>query len=87
MVIDGTELMTDKTKFRWQAEVFDILNIYKDFNTPDCDYSSQTTKVINDNMLLKLPKGKHTLVLKGKIPNDDSMLVSEAKVTWNLTVE
>lgn len=89
VVLDGTELMTDKTKFREQTDVFDVLNIHKDFNTPDCDYSGQTAKVINDgySMLLKLPKGKHTLVLKGTIPNDDPTLVFEAEVTWNLMVE
>ena len=90
VLLDGTELITDKTKVRWQSEVFDIVNIHKDWNsTLPCDYTGKTAKVVSDSyaVFLKLPKGKHVLVMRGVIPNADPANVFEAIVTWNLTVE
>ena len=88
VVLDGVELMPDKTKFRRKSDVFDLV-IHPDYNNPACDYSKQTAKTISDSfeILLKLPKGKHVLVMKGIFPDPDPANVFEAIVTWNLTVE
>lgn len=86
--LDGTELITDKTKFRTKSDVFEV-TIHKDFNTSNCDYTGKKAKVVSDyySILLKIPKGKHTLVMKGVIPAANPADVFEPEVTWNLTVE
>lgn len=86
--LDGTELVTDKNQFRVKSDVIEV-TIHKDFNNPQCDYTGKKAKAVSDGygMLLKIPKGKHTLVMKGTIPADKSEDVFEAEVTWNLTVE
>lgn len=86
--LDGTELISEKTKFRFKSEVFES-NIHNDFNSLPCDYTGQKAKLISDgyNILMKIPKGKHTLVMKGIIPDADPANVFEAEVTWNITVE
>lgn len=86
--LDGTELVTDKTKFRTKSDIIE-LTIHKDFNTPNCDYTGKKAKMVSDHysILLKMPKGKHTLIMKGTIPAANPADTFEAEVTWNLTVE
>ena len=86
--LDGVELMTDKTKFRWKSDVYEA-TIHKDFDNPKCDYTGKKAKLVSDSysILLKIPKGKHTLIMKGTIPTANPADVFEPEVTWNLTVE
>ncbi len=82
--IDGIEYMTDLAKYKIATDVFQA-TIDAGFNNPKCDYSNQKAKIYGEDyaIILKLPKGKHILVMKG----EDSSNNFEATVTWNLTVE
>lgn len=84
--VDGVEYMTDKSKFRIQSDVIE-LTVHKDFDKPNCNYAGQKAKLISDGfaILMKLPKGKHTIIMKGE--DNSSIPAFVAEVTWNVIVE
>jgi hypothetical protein len=81
--LDGKEIVADLKKYQIKTKSFSSL-IAADFNNPNCDYSKQNATMVADGyfLLLKLPKGKHTITYNSVIPN-----VVHPPDTWNLTVE
>ena len=83
--LDGVEIVPDLTKYRAKTKLFTML-IGKGFDDPNCDYSKQNASVAVDGyyLLLKIPKGKHTLTYNAIVPSDPTPHPAD---TWNLTVE
>lgn len=83
--LDGVEIVPDLTKYRVKTKAFTML-IANDFNTPACDYSKQNATVASEGfaLLMKIPKGKHTLTYNTQFDSDP---VPHQADTWNLIVE
>lgn len=90
VVLNGQELVTDANRegFYTETAVFPF-KPHKDFNYPDCDYSAKTAKAYaaGYSMLLKLPPGNHTLVVKASDLAPDGSGLLEGEVVWHLTVQ
>ena len=83
--LDGVELATDWTKYRVKSKSFTFAPD-KEFLDTNCDYSKQKAIAITDGyyLLLKIPKGKHTLTYNANAPSEPTPHQPD---TWNLTVE
>ena len=90
MVLDGQELITNANRegFYVETDLF-ALKPNKDFDYPDCDYSAKTANAYGAgySMLMKLPLGSHTLMVKGGHPATADSDAFEAEVLWHLTVQ
>jgi len=89
VTLNGKELLTNanRAEFFTETEVFPF-KPHKDFDYPDCDYSAKTAKAYSQgyDILLKLPPGSHTLVVKATNAEPGSD-VFETEVLWHLTVQ
>ncbi len=90
VVLDGQELITNANRegFYADTELY-ALKQHKDFDNPNCDYSAKTTKAYTAgySILMKLPPGSHTLVVKAGMPATTNSLAFETEVLWHLTVQ
>jgi hypothetical protein len=86
--LDGQDIVPDVKKYFVKTKAFDLA-VPDDYQDPTCDNKGKLAHTISHSyaLLLKLPKGKHTVVYKGAFPNADPKLNFETEVTWNLTVE
>ncbi len=84
----GTVSRANRDGFYTTTEVFPF-NPHKDFDYPDCDYSAKTAKGYSEgySVLLKLPPGNHTLVVKATNASADGSDPFETEVLWKLTVQ
>ncbi|WP_420151124.1 hypothetical protein [Spirosoma sp.] len=84
--VDGVNLLTDLKKYRIKTPAFE-LGIHMDYLDPACDNGTQKAIAVDDgfSILLKLPKGQHTIAMAGEIPDAAHPFTTE--VIWNLTVE
>lgn len=90
VVLDGQELITNANRegFYVETDLF-LVKPHKDFDYPDCDYSAKTAKAYGAgySMLLKLPPGSHTLLVKASLPATANTGAFETEVLWHLTVQ
>jgi hypothetical protein len=86
--LDGKDIVPDLKKYLAKTKAFD-LTVPEEYQDPACDNKGKKAHTLAHSyaLLLKLPKGKHTLVYTGAFPNADPNLNFETEVTWNLTVE
>jgi hypothetical protein len=86
--LDGQDLVPDVKKYLSKSKAFD-LSVPAEYQDPACNNSGKKAHALSHSyaLLLKLTKGKHTLVYSGAFPNADPNLNFETEVTWNLTVE
>lgn len=82
--LDGQPIVSDLKQYRVTTPIHK-LTIHPDYLDLKCDYTGQQASVLDDGiyLLLKLPKGKHTLTYGGAYP----AYSFETFMTWNLTVE
>lgn len=82
--LNGQDIVADLKPYRFSSKAFQFA-INKDYTDPNCDYSGQQPTAVTDgyNLLIKLPKGKHTLSYTAAFPAYNFAL----DMTWNLTVE
>lgn len=90
VVLNGQELVTkaNREEFYVETEVYPF-RPHKDFDFPDCDYSAKTAKAysVGYSMLMKLPPGSHTLLVKSSHPATVDADAFESEVLWHLTVQ
>lgn len=81
---DGQDIAPNLTSYRVITKAFKFA-LHKDYTDPNCDYSGQQPTNVNAGyyLMLKLPKGKHTLTYTTDLPAYNFAL----DMTWNLTVE
>jgi hypothetical protein len=86
--LDGQDLVPDLKKYLAKSKAFD-LTVPDEYQDPACNNKGKKAHTLSHSyaLLLKLPKGKHTLVYSGAFPNADPHLSFETEITWNLTVE
>lgn len=82
--LDGKKIVEDPKKYRAQSEPFDMI-LPAEFQNPACTPIAEKAHVMTSTyaLLLKIPKGKHTLKYKGVIPGDPDFVT---EVTYNLTM-
>ncbi len=90
VTLNGKELLSNANRadFFTETEVFPF-KPHKDFDYPDCDYSVKTAKGYSEgyDILLKLPPGNHTLLVKATNPATADSDAFETEVLWHLTVQ
>lgn len=86
--LDGKDIVPDLKQYLAKSKAFDFA-VPDEYQDPACNNSGKKAHALSHTyaLLLKLPKGKHTLVYSGVIPNADPSQNFETEVTWNLTVE
>lgn len=88
--LNGKELLNNanRVEFLTETEVFPF-KPHKDFDYPDCDYTAKTAKGYSEgyDILLKLPPGSHTLLVKASTPATADADAFETEVLWHLTVQ
>jgi hypothetical protein len=86
--LNGQDIVPDLKKYMAKSKAFDMA-VPDEYQDPACDNKGKKAHTLAHSyaLLLKLPKGKHTLVYSGAFPNADPDLNFETEVTWNLTVE
>ena len=90
VVLNGQELVNNANRDSFYAttEVFPF-NPHKYYDYPDCDYSAKTAKAYGEGygVLMKLPPGNHTLLVKAINTPTDGSDTFETEVLWHLTVQ
>lgn len=86
--LNGQDLVPDLKKYLAKSKAFDF-TVPDEYQDPACNNSGKKAHALSHTyaLLLKLPKGKHTLVYKGAFPDPDPKLNFETEVTWDLIVE
>lgn len=86
--LNGQAIVPDVKKYLSKSKAFDM-KIPDEYQDPACNNKGKMAHTLSHSyaLLLKLPKGKHTLNYKGAFPDADPALNFETEVTWNLTVE
>lgn len=80
---DGQDIVPDLKPYRISTKTFQFF-LDKDYANLNCDYSGQQATVVDDGyyLLIKVPKGKHTITYTADLPVYNFAL----NMTWNLTV-
>ncbi len=86
--LDGQDIVPDLKKYLAKSKAFDF-TVPDEYQDPACNNKGKKAHALSHSyaLLLKLPKGKHTLVYSGAFPNADPSQNFETEVTWTLTVE
>ena len=68
--LDGADIVPDVKKYLAKSAGFDFI-IPQEYQDPSCDNAGKMAHAISHGyaLLLKLPKGKHTLQIKGAFPD------------------
>lgn len=80
---DGQDIVADLKMYRLSTKAFQFA-LDKDYTNPNCDYSRRQATVVSDGfyLLIKVPKGNHTITYTADLPVYNFAL----NMTWNLTV-
>jgi len=83
LTLNGVNVVDDIKKYKVVSNQVFSFSVHNDWNNPDCDYIGKSAIGYAEDysVCLKLPKGTHTIVAKGKFEPD-----LDQDITWILTV-
>lgn len=86
--LDSVDIVLDIKKYLAKSAGFDFI-VPQEYQDTSCDNTEKMAHSISHGyaLLLKLPKGKDKLQIKGAFPDPDPSLNFESEVNWELTVE
>jgi hypothetical protein len=84
LTLDGAPVVTDFSKYLILSDVADV-SVHQDWMAPECSYAGKKAKLRSKaySVAMKLPKGDHTLIVKGQNPTYQIV----ENITWKLKVE